>query len=407
MRRVISIIRGADRRYNQGDDMETRNFGGVDVNLFLPMEEVEPSALQQVIATSKHPHAVGPVAIMPDCHTGYGVTIGTILRTEGVVIPNAVGVDIGCGMTVYNTGVSPSVMTPQSWRLLDEEIRRRIPMGFNGHETPNYRPFMDNEWFLMDRKPNRPALQFATLGGGNHFLEVGTDGESLYLIVHSGSRGYGHDVAQKFDTLAQAENMRRTTNRASQGLEHLLVTSELGAQYIAEAANAEMYASESRKAMIFSMFIALAQVANVGSIDNFGILDVPHNYAEIDLHTGIMTHWKGAVSARLHEKGIIPGSMGTSTFLTEGLGNKDALESSSHGAGRTMSRGQARRTYGIDQFQEMMEGTYSRVSETLLDESPMAYKDINEVIARQSTQIKVLTTLTPLLTLKGGGRDEG
>lgn len=382
--------------------METVNWGGTDINLFLPEWELEAGARAQIEATSKHPYVNGPIAIMPDAHQGYGVAIGTVMVTQNVIIPNAVGVDIGCGVSFTNTNVPIDHFYSAEIKGFGALVRESIPVGFSWYESPVGRNPLDlrGAGYRWASDPERAALQFGTLGGGNHFLEMAVDQDGfIWLMVHSGSRGYGYGIAERFQQLAVEEN-----HGGSRGLESLNIDRKSGSDYYLAMKSAEYYASESRKTMLLRMENAMR---TMGFVPNGVIHDVPHNYAVIDQIDGSVIHRKGAVDASLHKVGIIPGSMGTKTYVTSGLGNPDSLMSSSHGAGRTMSRSQARKNISLEKFAASISGTYSTASPATIDESPDAYKDISTVMERQTSCVEILAVLDPLITIKGGGRDEG
>lgn len=381
--------------------MQTTNYGGADVNLFLPEEELEPGALLQIIDTSIHPHVLGPVAVMPDVHQGYGVTIGTIFQTGGVIVPNAVGVDIGCGVAYVNTGIKFEHIDEATFREIDWGIRQSIPVGFNWHDKAMTRVPVDPSYYKYANHPQRVDLQYGTLGGGNHFIELLADDETGYMwaAVHSGSRGFGNNMAERFQALAIKENAG-----GSKDLESLSLESEAGQLYYDAMKQACDYAKGSREWMLNTVRNILKEDIGPPAKNN-RIMDICHNYAEV--RNDIVTHRKGAVDANEGRHGIIPGSMGSNTYVTRGLGNPDSIFSSSHGAGRTMSRGQAKKNFTLEEFQASLSGTYSTATTGTIDESPMAYKNIDLVIERQADCIAVEHILRPILTIKGGGRDEG
>jgi tRNA-splicing ligase RtcB (3'-phosphate/5'-hydroxy nucleic acid ligase) len=398
--------------------METHEFGGVPVNLFLPLDEVEPGALDQIITTSNHPSAYEKLAVMPDCHQGYGVTIGTIFTTRNAVVPNAVGVDIGCGVAVAKTRIKldRDVMGAEFFTELDRKVRRDIPVGMKGHAEPRKWEGFTDPVFGTDPRGTRAWHQLGTLGGGNHFLEyaVGQDGY-LYAMVHSGSRGFGHMLATKHQKIAVAMNDgRREYHKDPKDLESFRVDDEVGQNYLRDMNVAILYAKQSREQMLLSLLVALTSTMKGEGIKGATThpdwaYDCCHNYAKtvLDGNESVVMHRKGAVDATEGTRGVIPGSMGSPTFLTTGKGNPDAWYSSSHGAGRKMGRKAAERTFDMQAFQQAMTGTYSSFGVSILDESPMAYKDVGTVIERQQDCVAVDQILYPLLTVKGGGRDEG
>lgn len=382
--------------------METKIFGGVPVNLFLPEWDLESGALEQIIATSQHPHVIGKVAVMPDAHQGYGVSIGTVFSTEGVIVPNAVGVDIGCGVTFVNTGVNFFDLDADFFREYESKIRSKIPVGFNWHkDVEGEHPLDEAVLRKYARHPDRVALQFGTLGGGNHFLELLRDSvDRIWIAVHSGSRGFGHNVAEYFQKIAVEENAGGSKN-----LESLSLRSGAGTDYLFAMNQATLYASASRHWMIQTMRETLWGMVGRGE-DALSPWDVPHNYA-IKRYGSVVTHRKGAIDASLDKIGIIPGSMGSPTYFVVGRGNPESLQSASHGAGRVMSRSKAKVNVSLEEFQAALSDTYSTASVHTLDESPQAYKDIDTVIERQRDLVTVVEKLHPVLTIKGGGRDEG
>lgn len=386
--------------------MESQRIKNVDVNFFLPIEEVEPGAMEQIVATASHPHAYKQLAVMPDCHQGYGVTIGSVFATEGVIVPNAVGVDIGCGVAVAATGIR-NTFDAAFWERFQTKLAETVPVGWRMFTEEQEWSQWEHPGFLDDQRVmHRAKLQLGTLGGGNHFLEVAQDGNGLiFFLVHSGSRHFGHTVATKYQQHAMSESPRDPVD-----LESLRDDSELGRLYLRDMSLASAYASTSRQRMIEDMwdtFWASQRDGHLIEMDGASWnQDVCHNYV-VEIEDGIWLHRKGAVDASKGVFGVIPGSMGTPTYLVRGRGNLASWMSCSHGAGRVMGRNAAKRTYTMDQFAEAMEGTFSKITPGMLDESPMAYKSIDTVIDRQTDCIEVVNKLMPILTLKGGGRDEG
>lgn len=384
---------------------------------WLPLEEIEPGAFEQIKATADHPDAVGHVAVMPDCHRGFGVAVGTAFVTGNAVVPNAVGVDIGCGMSALDTGVrfDPERMDARFWGAWMGEVRRTVPVGFNIHPGTATRLPEDLAAPLRAEpvraaQDAKAARQFGTLGGGNHFLEAQVDeAGSLWLMVHSGSRRTGLEIAGHYHRIAVAQSAARGL---AVGAELASLSADDGAyhDYLADMGWGDRFARGSRARMMRRMAEALAGlVGGRGEVRFTGAIDVPHNLA-FERRLGdrpTVLHRKGATTAHAGELAIIPGSMGTGSFIVGGLGNPDSHESCSHGAGRTGSRGAARREFTLEQFEAALEGTFSLADARLLDESPMAYKPIETVIERQADLVEVVHRLRPLATVKGGGRDEG
>lgn len=403
--------------------MQTVNFGGVDVNLFLPINEIESGALDQIKATSLHPYAAKHVAVMPDTHQGYGVAIGTVLVTKGAVIPNAVGVDIGCGVRTIKTNVSIHDLRHEDWHNIERDVRANVPVGFKMRSDASS---SFDDWYGYEggedvmqyaRHPDRVALQMGTLGGGNHFLEYAYEADgTIWVLVHSGSRGIGHTIAEHFQGAAILE----AVPGCPRDLEPLIWGTELAHGYFNAHNIACAYAEISRHDMAQHMINALSSAA--GEVDTMDLVwDCPHNVANMsdDLGglyeedgegrfiTDLVVHRKGATFADENWMVPIPGSMGTASYICLGKGNREALQSAAHGAGRAMSRSKAKKNLSMEDYEFALRGTYSHASEGTLDEAPMAYKDIDVVLGRLSECVEVQTVLHPILTIKGGGRDEG
>ena len=382
--------------------------------LWLPISEVEPGALDQIRDVSRLPILASSLRVMPDCHKGMGVTIGSVLETQSAVIPNAVGVDIGCGVMAINTGV---ILTPEMdktfWRSWAGKVSRDVPVGFHWHtEQQEWHGFNDTlacgELEIM--KTGRHKQQIGTLGGGNHFLEALVDDATneIWVMVHSGSRRIGMDIANYYHELAVAQTKTHTDvpdNREKQGLCYLhFDLDEQARNYLHDMKWAKDYAHESRVRMGVHMLNALGWQESESVVH---VVHCCHNYAELSKANGTVLHRKGATNAALNYLGVIPGSMGTPSYIVKGLGNPDSLNSCSHGAGRAMSRNRARKEISEAALAASMAGTYTSPSTKFTDEGPAAYKDIETVMSRQTDLVDVVTTLRPLITIKGGGKDEG
>ena len=405
--------------------METITSPGIRVPIktWLPAAEIEAGAMDQLRAAANHPEAGSHIAVMPDCHVGYGITIGAVFPTAGAVIPNAVGVDIGCGVAALPTGVmlDPEKMDKGFWRGWSGKVGRSVPTGFNTHKSPQPLGALDRAFQAAGLQPllkTKAALQLGTLGGGNHFLEAQADEDGqIWLMVHSGSRHTGLRIAGHYNDLAIRGSHKRALD-AGKDLASLPLDDQSGQDYLADMAWATEFARESRRRMIQAMAEAFAaQLAESG--EPFAadlaasaipeILDVHHNYARLEEHAGqeaptVMVHRKGATSAAAGELGIIPGSMGSASYIVRGKGNPESFNSCSHGAGRRMGRNAAKKAISEAEFAASLSGTFSRASRSYLDEAPAAYKDIQTVIGRQRDLVDVVHTLRPLITLKGDSR---
>ena len=365
-------------------------------------DKVEPLALEQAKNLANLPFAYKWVAVMPDCHPGYGMPIGGVLATQGAIIPNAVGVDIGCGMLAAQTD-----LTGLDMRDIEEAlqlIRQAVPVGFNHHKS-------DQAWQGFDRAPDSPVIQqelasarrqLGTLGSGNHFIEIqkGSD-KHIWVMIHSGSRNFGLKAAEYYHKKAVAILEKADSNFPSKDLAFLSMDSVMGEKYFA--------------AMNFCCEFALANRAlmmrRVGEIfsDLFGAvflkeINIHHNYAAIENHYGrdVLVHRKGATLAQQGTIGIIPGSMGSSSYIVKGLGNPESFNSCSHGAGRRMGRREASRNLNLADEQRKMKGiVHGMRSKRDLDEAPGAYKDIDEVMRQQKDLVEIEVSLKPLGSIKG------
>jgi len=379
-------------------------------------EKVEPGTLEQAANLANHPRVVGHVALMPDCHQGFGMPIGGVIACDNAIIPNAVGVDIGCGMCAVQTSVPAGNLTRRQVRQCIDEVTRRIPLG-EGH--CHQRP---QQWARFDEMPDwmdghtceLAQKNLGTLGGGNHFIEIqaGDDG-FIWLMLHSGSRNFGYRIADHHHQRAVELSEREGVGLPSRDLAFLDTESEAGQAYIREMNLALDYALENRTRMMRVLKEAFV-VASRGA-EFTDEVNIHHNYAAPEEHFGrtVWVHRKGATSARRGELGIIPGSMGTHSFIVRGCGNVESFTSCAHGAGRRMGRMAASRTLTKEECDHAMKDvvfdgwhpvrTRGRKSRGMLDlsEAPQAYKDIDEVIAASAELAVPLVRLKPLGVAKG------
>lgn len=390
---------------------------GRDIRTWLPTAEMEPQAMSQLMAAAGHPRLGSHIAVMPDCHLGVGVTIGCVLPTVEAVIPNAVGVDIGCGMTYVKTGIAlhEAMQNEAFWTAWAVRVRDTVPMGFNAHKyEKSLGPQLSGK-LLYAEELNRfietkAVYQIGTLGGGNHFLEaqVTADGYVAFM-VHSGSRHIGLQIANYYNAKALEENAR-TRVLVPRDLAYLDSYGDTYHMYLADMAWALTYAYESRDRMLHKLVNAFEDAMTEFSIPHadtwnpLTVLNVHHNYAEVNVGEGIVLHRKGATYAGNGVLGIIPGSMGAKSYIVRGKGNPDSFWSCSHGAGRQMSRGAAKRALTLQDFQDSVTGTYSPVSLAYIDEAPGAYKDIDRVMEQQADLVEIVDTLSPIMTLKGSSK---
>lgn len=373
--------------------------------------ELEPDTADQAVRLSQLPFIFQHVALMPDAHLGKGATVGSVIATQGALVPAAVGVDLGCGMLAVQTNIDGPLpdLTPMLDLLVDH-----IPAGLGrGHAS-----YEIGEQALGGITANHPkaerdvaplvqtaASQFGTLGSGNHFLEVhrAAADSLVWLIVHSGSRGVGNKLAQRYIAAAGKEMGRWFIQLEDPDLAYLPQGSDLFGPYLAAVGWAQEYAWRNREQMIEQAIEALHLV--VGGFEELSRVHCHHNYTQMEHHMGVNV-WvtrKGAVSARQGELSVLPGSMGTNSYIVEGLGNPASFMSAPHGAGRRLSRGRARRELTVESMKGMMAGRVWLESDAqaLLDEHPDAYKPISQVLEDSADLVRVVHELTPVLNFKG------
>ena len=361
-------------------------------------ETIEAEALAQFESAMAEPYAVQG-ALMPDAHTGYSLPIGAVVATEGVVLPAWVGYDIGCGMCAVPTTFARADVTRAAKAIFDR-IYRDIPVGFeHNKKAVDWEPpsGIEPTPFVRDLLDRRARQEIGSLGGGNHFIEVGVDeGERVWIVIHSGSRNIGHKTASYY--MRQASTLHTGEDRPREGHYGFETGSEWGARYIADMAFCLAFALANRREMMARVVAAIGRHAD-GDADWPALINRTHNHAE--LKDGRWIHRKGATHAEAGMMGVIPGNMRDGSFIVEGKGNPDALWSSSHGAGRVLGRNQAKRTLRLEDFQRTMMGIQARVKPATLDESPAAYKDIFEVMRQQEPLVTVRHHIRPLINIKG------
>ena len=374
--------------------------------------DIDEKAQEEVKNLASLPFVYHHIALMPDCHGGMGMPIGGVLPTKEVVIPNAVGVDIGCGMQAVRTSIHVSQLTSEILRKgIMSGIRKRIPLGMEHHKEPQDEKYMptgfDVEKMEVVRRQYTSVLsQIGTLGGGNHFIELQRDKDGLmWIMIHSGSRNLGKKVGDFYNKRAQWLNELYYSKVESEIQLHFLpLKTDEFKKYWDEMTYCIAFAKCNRQLMMERIKEAISEVIPEAEFES--AIDIAHNYAAWENHFGknCIVHRKGAVRAREGEIGIIPGSMGTSSYIVEGLGNPDSFMSSSHGAGRLMSRSEAVRTLDLEKEIKMMEDkgiVHGIRSQQDLDEASGAYKDIDKVIALESDLVKVVTKLEPIAVIKG------
>ena len=377
-------------------------------NLLSWASVVEPEAIEQAARAARLPFVRGHVALMPDAHVGIGATVGSVIPTRGAVIPSAVGVDIGCGMIATETDLSAADL-PDSLAELMPLVQRDIPAGVGkGHEEPS----VDAALAAIGRPhtalpgglETTVATQFGTLGSGNHFVEVCLDErERVWTVLHSGSRGIGNKLARRHIDVAKAVMQRYFITLEDPDLAYLVQGTREFTAYIEDMLWAQRYAMASRAAMNRVLLAALFAVTGRGSAVN--VINCHHNFTQQEHHHGadVWITRKGAIKAATGDLGVIPGSMGTRSYIVRGLGNRASYHSCSHGAGRRMSRTAARAALTPASLTEAMDGRTWNADRAaaLVDEHPAAYKSIDQVMADQLDLVEVLHTLSQVFNYKG------
>jgi tRNA-splicing ligase RtcB len=374
------------------------------------LEDIEEGALNQARNVANLPFAFRHVAIMPDSHEGYGMPIGGVLATTGAVVPNAVGVDIGCGMCALKTSLK--VVRKEILKKIMGSIRELVPVGFNHHETKqgvDLMPAPDNipREGIVNREFEHARRQIGTLGGGNHFIEIqsGSD-DCIWIMVHTGSRNIGLKVAEHYNNIARDLNSKWFSGiEKGRNLAFLPADTTESVNYFTEMQYCIDFAYANRK-LIMDQIVTAFHAHIPDRFNQLDFINIAHNYAcrENHFNTDVVVHRKGATSARKGEIGIVPGSQGSLSYIVRGKGNPESFESCSHGAGRMMGRKQAQKTLDlkteIDHLERM--GIIHAIrNQNDLDEAPGAYKDIDQVMKNQQDLVETLVTLTPMAVIKG------
>lgn len=397
--------------------------GGSPLKLWNRGVVFEDAAIQQMKNVAKLPFIHKHVAAMPDCHWGLGATVGSVIATKGAIVPAAVGVDIGCGMCAWRISVKADQL-PDSLAAIRAGIERAVPHGRTNNggagdrgawgEPPDD---INDRWtILWDRyrkivakHPKAQAFNtgnhLGTLGTGNHFIEVCLDeNDDVWVMLHSGSRGPGNKIGSYFIERAKEEMRRWHIDKflPDQDLAYLVEHTELLDDYVEAVGWAQEFAWQNRLAMMEATIEALRKHLPPFVVTEEAI-NCHHNYIAKEHHHGanVWITRKGAVRAREGDLGIIPGSMGTGSFIVRGLGNPDSFCSCSHGAGRAMSRGQAKKLISVEDHIKATEGIECRKDADVIDESPAAYKDVGAVIAAQTDLIEVVHRLRQIVNVKG------
>ena len=383
---------------------------------WLPPDEIEPKALEQIRLISTMPFIHRHLAVMPDCHLGLGATVGSVIPTVGAIIPAAVGVDIGCGMIAVETPLERADL-PSDLSLLRQGIERRIPLATGGRNRTLYGTAIGNVRELAERAGARMKLydsvaphwqlQLGTLGSGNHFIEIVEDGDgSIWAFLHSGSRGVGNRVATYHISEAQRLCKRRNVELPHRDLAFLEEGTQEFADYIEDLRWCQDYALANREVMMDRALASLAEAYygdHTRELERVQTVQCHHNFTENEPHFGedVWVSRKGAISAYEGQLGLIPGSMGTRSYVVRGLGDEESFCSAPHGAGRRFSRTEARRRFTMDDFESSMEGIEVKHDPDFLDELPGAYKDVDHVIEQSASLVEVVNTFRQIVNVKG------
>ena len=384
------------------------------------LDDIEDGALEQIKNIANLPFIYKWVAVMPDSHQGYGMPIGGVVALEGVISPNMVGKDIGCGMCAVNTHIKAEDVTVAMLKEILGKIREAVPVGFAHHKDKQGDGAMPtrsigdfSEMGVVAEEYDSALRQLGTLGGGNHFIELQKSNEGeLWIMIHSGSRNLGSKVADFYDGIAKDLAKKwHIPNVIEQELAYLPVDTKEGQDYIREMQYCVDFAFANRKLIMDRVCRIVGEtVFSPGVQYEFEpMINIAHNYASLEHHMGrnVWVHRKGATSAREGEVGIIPGSMGTKSYIVKGLGNPQSFMSCSHGAGRKMGRAEASRRITLEEADKSMEGiVYGRWGKDRkgnLDfgEAPQAYKDIDIVMENQKDLVEIIVELKPLAVIKG------
>ena len=381
---------------------------------FLDPGTIEAAAKQQLENLSELPFIFKHIAVMPDCHVGKGATVGTVIATKGAIIPAAVGVDIGCGMIAVKTKFLAKDL-PDNLEKLRTGIERRIPLGagaFNRKLTDSakkrvsqLRQQAKQDYQDVDK---RWTEALGSLGSGNHFIEISLDeSNQVWVVLHSGSRGIGNRLAMKHIRIAQKLMDQKSIQLKDRDLAFLLEHQTEFDQYITDLLWAQEFALLNREEMMDRVMTELSYLfyQEDGHQKDIELerINCHHNFTQRENHfnENVWLTRKGAIQMTAGQKGVIPGSMGTRSYIVSGLGNPMAYHSAPHGAGRRFSRGEARRRFNMDDFKKAMAGIECRHSAKLIDELPMAYKDIDEVMENSKDLVKVDHTLKQIVNVKG------
>ena len=396
---------------------------GVPIKAWVRGVPTDDNAMRQLRNVAQLPIVHGHVAAMPDVHLGYGATVGSVIPTKGAIIPAAVGVDIGCGMMAVRTSLNASDL-PDNLKSIRSDIERAVPHGRTNHggkgdrgSWTNVPARAEDAWkklrpgyeqitakhTKLDR--GSTAQHLGTLGTGNHFIELCLDEEQrVWVMLHSGSRGVGNRIGTHFIQLAKKDMGQHVHNLPDKDLAYFTEGAEHFDDYVFAVGWAQRFARINRELMMAAVLAALERRKDLPRFQHGELaVNCHHNYVRQEEHFGasVFVTRKGAVRAGPGDLGIIPGSMGAKSYIVRGRGNPDSFHSCSHGAGRVLSRGEAMRRFTVDDHVAATAGVECRKDAKVLDETPMAYKDIDTVMAAQQDLVEIAHTLKQVVCVKG------
>ena len=396
--------------------------GGVPVKMWTRGVPVEDEARKQLANAARLPVVFRHIAAMPDVHLGIGATVGSVIPTLKAIIPAAVGVDIGCGMMAAKTTLRAEDL-PDNLGPLRSAIERAVPHGSNprsrGRDQGSWEnppETVDQIWATLSGEFDalceiHPRLKntnnrkhLGTLGSGNHFIEVCLDEAGfVWFMLHSGSRGVGNAIGTHFIELAKKDAERHERNLPDKDLAYFEEGAQYFGDYVRAVSWAQKFAQRNREVMMTNLIATVRKVIAKPFESHVEAVNCHHNYVQQERHFGedVFVTRKGAVSAKKGQLGIIPGSMGARSFIVRGLGNPESFDSCSHGAGRVMSRTKAKKLFTVEDQIKATEGVECRKDKDVIDEIPMAYKDIDAVMAAQRDLVEVVHTLKQVVCVKG------
>ena len=391
------------------------NKGNVPVKVFT--DDIDNASIQQLGNMAQLPFIHSHIAAMPDVHAGIGATVGSVIPMRGAIVPAAVGVDIGCGMNAVRLSLKANDL-PDNLYKLRAAIEKSVPVGFEEHNEPSVQAATVNNMAahlksITDKHPgimkmqrnfqNTWGRQLGTLGGGNHFIELCLDEQDdVWVMLHSGSRGIGNKIGQYFIEKAKKDMGKALGNLPDKDLAYFTEGTQYFEDYVEAVGWAQDYAMLNRREMMRLVLEALQKHLPKFTTTQEAI-NCHHNYVQQEQHFGqeVYVTRKGAISAQLGQLGIIPGSMGAKSYIVRGLGNPQSFCSCSHGAGRRMSRTEAKRRFNALDLEQQTQGIECRKDKGVVDEIPAAYKDIDTVMQHQTDLVEVVHTLRQIICIKG------